>query len=133
MKKYYKVTYVNERLNLKVEIVVSGVNKENAIYNANYDISESGSEFRCPDLYKMEFYKGSKLVGEPECVKDYAKELTKVLTKDNSISCPRCDGGRFIPKFFQWNNGVCYQCGGVGRVLKGIQSTYTITKLKVNA
>ena len=136
MKRHYKVTYINERLNLKVEIVVSGDNKLNAIYNANCDISKMGSEYRCPDLYKMEFYNGAKVIGEPEYVKDYDKELTKVLTKDNSITCPKCDGGRYIPKFIQYNNGICYRCGGLGRVLKGCQSTYTITKLeekKVNA
>ena len=130
MIKHYKVIYINKQLNLKVEMVVSGYNKSNAIYNANYNISECGSKVRCPDLYEMKFYNEAKIIGEPEYIKDYAKELAKVLTKDNYITCPKCDGGRYIPKFIQYNNGICYQCGGLGKVLKGCHATYTITKLE---
>lgn len=127
MQRHYKVTFVNEKLNKKVEITVSGDNKANAIFNARASIEH---EYRCPDLYEMEFYKGAVVVGEPEYIKDYAKELSKVLTKDNFQYCPKCDGGRYIPKFIQYNNGICYRCGGLGKVLKGCKSTYTISDLK---
>ncbi len=127
MIRYYKVTYVNEKLNKQVEITLIADNRMNAIYNANCSINHP---YRCPDLYEMEFIKGAKVIGEPVYVKEYSKELSKVLTKDNSTSCSKCGGSGYIPKFVQYNNGVCYCCGGLGKVLKSGIATYTITDLE---
>ena len=34
----------------------------------------------------------------------------------NTYVCPRCDGAGFLPSFTHIENGVCFKCGGKGKV-----------------
>ena len=127
--RYYKVTFINKQLGKKVEITVPSDTKAGAIYSATQDIGVC-SEYRCPELFKINFIKGAEQIGEPIYVKDYAKELSRAITKDNWEVCPKCGGGAFIPKFVQWHGGVCYSCGGLGKRLKNGGTTYVISDLE---
>ena len=122
--KRYKVTFVNNRLEQKLEIIVTGDNKFNALYNARCRIN---NVFVYPEL--SEFVEDAKVVGEPVYVKDFSGELSKILTPENSMTCPKCGGSGYIDKFQQYHGGVCYTCGGYGKVLKTGTDVYTISKI----
>ena len=121
----YKVTFINKKLGKKIEIIVIGDNKQNAIYHAKGDLS---NRYLYPELFELS--DGAVVLDEPVYVKDYSGALSKILTPENSMTCPKCNGSGYIDKFQQYHGGVCYTCGGYGKVLKTGTDVYTISDLK---
>ena len=48
---------------------------------------------------------------------------TLVYTKSDEVMyiaerCEKCDGSGYLPQFNYYRNGVCFECGGHGVILK---------------
>ena len=107
--KLYKIIFKDLKTNKTISIEINGKNKDNAIYNARNVLMGYTAAY-----YKNPIYKSFTEVINIEIL----EKSEEPLTLENSKICPRCEGTGYLPKFIQYNNGVCYTCFGYKRVRK---------------